>query len=56
VQKLLLISILFATLMLPIRAARHPNPVKGLRRAILYAVVFNALYAIAILFLYPRLS
>jgi hypothetical protein len=56
VQKLLLISILFATLILPIRAARHSHPVKGLRKAILYAVAFNAFYALAILYLYPRLS
>ncbi len=55
-QKLLLLSILFSTLILPIIAARQPHPVHGLRRAILYAVGFNVFYAFAILYLYPRFS
>jgi len=55
VQKLLLVSILISTLMLPMRAARHPHPVRGVRKALLLAVLFNAAYAFAILYLYPRL-
>lgn len=54
-QKLLLVSILIMTLVLPMRAARHRAPVHGLRRAILYTLIFNAFYAFALLFLYPRL-
>jgi hypothetical protein len=53
--RLLLISILIATLAIPMRAARHPDPVRGVRRAILWAALFNALYAFAILYVYPRL-
>jgi hypothetical protein len=54
-EKLLLVSILISTMVLPMRAARRPHPVHGLRRAILYTLIFNALYAFAILYIYPRI-
>ena len=54
-QKLLLLSVLFATLIIPIRAAQKPNPTRALRRAIVFAVGFNVFYVWAILWLHPRL-
>jgi len=55
VQKLLLVSILFATMALPMRAARDPSPVRGLRKALVWTAGFGVLYMLAILYLYPRL-
>jgi len=55
VANLILISILVATVLVPLRAARDPSPVRGLRRAILWFVGFNLVYLLAISYLVPRL-
>jgi hypothetical protein len=55
VQKLLLVSILLATMVLPMRAARDPSAVRGLRKALLWIVGFDVCYMLALLHLYPRL-
>jgi hypothetical protein len=55
VQKILLISILAASGLIPLWAARTKNPVLGMRRAVLGMFGFEVLYLIAILFIYPRL-
>jgi hypothetical protein len=55
VQKALLISILVASALIPLRAARASDPVRGLRRAVLGVFGFEVAYLIGLLFLYPRL-
>ena len=54
-QKLLLISFLLATFVLPMRAARDPSPARGFRRAVLWIAAFNIAYVIAIVYVLPRL-
>jgi hypothetical protein len=54
-QKLLLMSILAATVVFPMVAARNPRPIVGLRRALAGFALFEAFYLIAVLYLYPRL-
>jgi hypothetical protein len=56
VGKLILISLLFATLIIPMRAARDPSPGRGFRRVLLTLVSFNALYLFLILYIYPRFA
>lgn len=54
--KLLLISVLLATVALPMRAARHPSPVRGLRRALAWVAASYAAYLVGILYVLPRLG
>jgi hypothetical protein len=54
-QKLLLISILVATVLFPVMAARNARPIVGLRRALAGFALFEAFYLLAVLYLYPRL-
>lgn len=53
---MLLMSILIATLALPMRAAHDPNPARGLRRTVLWLVAFNVCYLLGIVYVLPRLS
>jgi hypothetical protein len=53
--KLVLISILFATVVVPMRAARDESPSRGLRRAVLLLAAFDLFYALAVVYVYPRL-
>lgn len=55
VQKLLLISILLSTMVLPMRAARDPSPARGFRKAMTWIVGVAACYMLGILYIYPRL-
>lgn len=52
----LLRSVLVAMVLIPILAARDPHPVRGLKKALVWFVAFNLVYAIAVRFLYSRLS
>lgn len=54
-QSLLLISMLIATVAIPVRAARDPRPRRGLRRAAFQFALFNAAYVLACAFIYYRL-
>lgn len=54
-QKILLISFIVAPIAIPMLAARHPSPVRGLRRALLGWVLFNIGYLFFLLVLYPRM-
>jgi hypothetical protein len=55
-SKLLLLSILVATIALPARAAiKTKNPKVGLKRALLHVAIFNAFYLFGLLYLYGRL-
>ena len=54
--KLLLISVLLATIALPMRAARHPSPRLALRRAVGWVAGWFAVYLVLVLYVLPRLS
>jgi hypothetical protein len=53
-SKALLISFIFATIAIPARAARDANARKGLRKAIIQTLCFQAFYAFALIFLWGR--
>ena len=54
--RLLLLSVVVATVALPVLAARDRRPGRGVRRAALLVLAFNVAWALALAFLYPRLS
>jgi hypothetical protein len=54
-QKFILISILLADVLIPLWAARDPNAIRGLKKALFYMCIFNAMYLLSVMFLYPRL-
>jgi hypothetical protein len=53
--KFLLMSILVMSILIPARAASHPNPELGLRRALWQMAIFDLIYVLAIWVVYPRL-
>jgi hypothetical protein len=55
-KKFLLLSVLYAMILLPSLAARERHPVRGLKKAILMMVIFNFCYAFAVLVIWPRLD
>lgn len=55
-RSVLLQSMLFALMIVPIVAARDPRPLRGLKKALLWFVAFNLFYAFALRLLYSRLS
>jgi hypothetical protein len=55
VAKLLLLSIIFATVALPARAARNKNARGGFRKTLIALVLFNLFYVFGLVFLYGRL-
>ena len=54
--KLLLVSILVATVAIPALAARARSPRVGLRRALYGTLAFDALYLLVARFVLPRLG
>lgn len=54
--KLLLISVLVATATIPALTAKDPMPKRGLARAVRGILLFNVVYALALIFIYPKLS
>jgi hypothetical protein len=54
--KLILVSIVIMTFVVPMRAARASSPVRGLRRAATQMALFIVLYVFAILVVLPRLA
>jgi len=56
VQKLLLLSVLIATIAIPALAARDPNPRRGVKRAVFFYLAFNLCYLFGLLYIYPRLN
>jgi hypothetical protein len=52
-DKLLLMSVVLATAIIPAIAAREPKPRRALRRTVLTMVVFNAMYAVLVMVVYP---
>jgi hypothetical protein len=54
-QKLLLMSVLIASVLLPVHAARAKDPRTGLKQTLVRIVVFNFFYALAMTFVWGRL-
>ncbi len=54
-KKLLLLSIIVATIAIPARAARQKAPRQALRKAIRNLLVFNLFYLFGVVYLYGRL-
>ena len=54
-QKALLISIIVATLAIPMWTAQDRSARRGLRRAVVWMALFNVVYLLAVMFIYPRL-
>ena len=54
-QKLILISILFADVLIPVWAARDRSALRGLKKALFYMCICNAIYLLLVMFAYPRL-
>lgn len=55
-QKALLISILFATVLIPLIAARGGSVKSAVRRSVIATGVFCVLYWLGLLFVYPALT
>lgn len=55
-QKALLISILFATVLIPLVAARGGSVKSAVRRSAIATGVFCVLYWLGLLFIYPALT
>lgn len=55
-QKALLISILFATVLIPLVAARGGSVKSAVRRSAIATSVFCVLYWLGLVFVYPELS
>jgi hypothetical protein len=53
--KLVLISILIMSIVIPANAAASRDPRRGLRRGLWQMVLFNLFYVLAVTYLYPRL-
>jgi hypothetical protein len=54
--KLILMSIIFATVLVPATAAKVSNPKVALQRCVLGMLISNLVYLIAVLYLFPRLQ
>jgi hypothetical protein len=54
-RALLLMSILIATVAIPLWTARDPDGRRGLRRTVVHMVLFNVLYMLACVYLHHRL-
>jgi hypothetical protein len=55
VRKLLLLSVLIATVLIPAFAAMDLNALRGLKRTLFWTMLFNAAYALAAAGLYLRM-
>lgn len=53
--KLLLVSILIAAIAIPMALSRDPSATRGLRRTVIAIATFNAIYLLAVVYLFPRL-
>ncbi len=55
-QRVLLMSVMGAMIIIPMVAARDPRPARGIRRAGLGVTVFIALWAYSLLVVLPMLN
>jgi hypothetical protein len=54
-SKALLMSILVATIALPANLAKDPQPLRAFKRTLFWMAVFEVLYVLGLVFVYPRL-
>jgi len=54
--KVLLLSFIFATIALPVRASRKRDPEDGLKKTIRWMITFNVFYLFNLYFLQGRLG
>lgn len=54
-DKLLLLSVLGATILLPVVMATDPSPKRGLRRTVVGMALYIIVWGLACSFIYPRL-
>lgn len=54
--KLLLLSAVIALIAIPLFASREKHPSRALKRAIVATVLFNVVYTLAALYLYPVIA
>ncbi len=52
--KLILMSMLFATVLVPMLTALEANPVRGIRRMTVIFAIYIVVWAAACVYLYPR--
>jgi hypothetical protein len=55
VAKLLLLSVVIASIAIPTLAARDVSPRRGLQRVVLLVIAYNLFYLFAVRFIYPHL-
>jgi hypothetical protein len=55
-KKFILMSVLYAIILLPSLAARERNPVRGVKRAMVMMVAFNFFYAFLVLVVWMQLE
>ncbi|HYP74530.1 MAG TPA: hypothetical protein VER12_01160 [Polyangiaceae bacterium] len=53
-SKLILFSMIIALIVIPARTAREKSSKKGLRKAVIHSLLFDAFYAFALIFLWGR--
>jgi hypothetical protein len=56
VQKLILISIIFVDVFVPLWAARDVNAIHGMKKALFCVCVYNVIYLLLVMFVFPRLG
>ena len=54
-QKLLLMSVLIANVVIPLWTATNTSPARGLRRLVFSMLAFNLFYVLALIYVLPRL-
>jgi hypothetical protein len=55
-KKFILMSVLYATIVLPILAARERNAARGVKRAVAMFVAYNFLYAFLVLVVWTSME
>lgn len=53
-QKLVLLSVILASIVIPARAARLKNPRAGLKKTLVNMVIFNLVYVFLLIFVWGR--
>jgi hypothetical protein len=55
-KKLILLSMIFALIIIPARAARAKNAREGLKRVLVQTALFEVVYLLLLLYVWPRLN
>lgn len=55
-KKFILMSVIYATLIIPILAARESNPARGVKKALALFVAYNFLYAFLVLVVWTSME